>query len=787
MPIGQGDIGLTSGRGISEAVDYSLTNPPFNNYPTRLPVDNKLQRGYMRLLLDNRGPTGGVSPDANSADSGTSSERVPPAPPMTKLNFQFNPNQLRRDVQARADTQLWINQSPEQLLMPGIGDMTFSWQMLFNREAEVMQNPPGFFTTDEAENRVSGAQHPLDALLLNLSDSSNVQHSTTEEFAQRLGVLADIMVLDSITGQRISHEFYEYAKSYATYQATTLYDEEEDDSGTAVLVDDSMQNDMLNMNIGNSAFLIPHPVRCVFSENFMVDGYINSVSVNLLKFSPDMIPTVGMVDISMHALYQGFARKNTFMTQAVDRIMDPDGSNLTEAQEVEVESIIDEVKGIGSDYTDYGATEMQSTAGMEFVFSGIDHSPEAEREEAKLNDFNATGANYTANGSAPMKKGKEGERAMTFQPVSSLLNSKWGVSQMGKANSETFDDSIVQNNVDDFTFHYDIGLSIRARLSVEEKAGDHTDDATSLAALWTDGDNSGFGSYKTDHHFFGNWPKQTRRLLFNEGIDFAADPKYSGYSLSPEAKSLKNVDPKEYTRSFPILELRSDAGAYGDEIRIKEDDFKVTARPISFENTTGVIGGHLYADQQIEIWPEEYTVNLAKGFHPNPANASNLTAMGGHPFVEFLTLEDKDGNTANNIKFKIWYQYCTTVRYVTKHKDTGRTVDDTGRIYVHGMSESTNLVDSAKSEQPLLWTAGKIQGKEITTDNKGKGDKNGWLEYGKIDEDLHFDYIGGLDSNQKLTMEPNYHTMVPASAGTNDDKRLKGYSIARDGIRWYGG
>ena len=347
----QGNMGGPSSRGVSETADYSLTNPPFNNYPTRLPIDGKLQRGYMRLLLDNRGPTGGVSPDANSVDSGTSSERVPPAPPMTKLNFQFNPNQLRRDVQARADTQLWINQSPEQLLMPGIGDMTFSWQMLFNREAEVMQNPPGFFTTDEAENRASGAQHPLDALLLNLSDSSNVQHNTTEEFAQRLGVLADIMVLDSITGQRISHEFYEYAKAYATYQATTLYDEEEDDSGTAVLVDDSMQNDMLNMNVGNSAFLIPHPVRCVFSENFMVDGYINSVSVNLLKFSPDMIPTVGMVDISMHALYQGFARKNTFMTQAIDRMMDPDEANLTEGQAAEVESIIDEKNGIGSDRT----------------------------------------------------------------------------------------------------------------------------------------------------------------------------------------------------------------------------------------------------------------------------------------------------------------------------------------------------------------------------------------------------------------------------------------------------
>jgi len=780
----QGNMGGPSSRGVSETADYSLTNPPFNNYPTRLPIDGKLQRGYMRLLLDNRGPTGGVSPDANSVDSGTSSERVPPAPPMTKLNFQFNPNQLRRDVQARADTQLWINQSPEQLLMPGIGDMTFSWQMLFNREAEVMQNPPGFFTTDEAENRASGAQHPLDALLLNLSDSSNVQHNTTEEFAQRLGVLADIMVLDSITGQRISHEFYEYAKAYATYQATTLYDEEEDDSGTAVLVDDSMQNDMLNMNVGNSAFLIPHPVRCVFSENFMVDGYINSVSVNLLKFSPDMIPTVGMVDISMHALYQGFARKNTFMTQAIDRMMDPDEANLTEGQAAEVESIIDEKNGIGSDRTDWGAAKNESTAGMEFILSGIDHSPKAEREEAQLNDFNATGADYTANGSAPMKKGKEKESAMTFQPVSSLLNSKWGVAQIDKATSatENYESDVAQKTLDVCTFHYEIGLSIRARLSVEEKAGDHTDDATSLAALWTDGGKNGFENYKTDQHFFGNWPKQTRQLLFSEGIDFAADPKYAGYSLSPEAKRLKNVDPKEYTRSFPILELRSDAGAYGDEILIKEGEFKVTAK--IFRHFTGVVTGHLYADQQIVISPEEYTVNLAKGFHPNPAVANTLTAMP-HPFVEFLTLESKDGNTANNIKFKIWYQYCTTVRYVTKH-NTGKIIDDTGRIYVHGMSKKAGLVKSAKDAQLYLTTQGSIQGKTIITDSKGKGDTKGWLEYNDLSEDLHFDYIGGLDGNEERT-ELNYHTMVAGTEKGANDKRLRGYAITRDGIRWYGG
>ena len=638
-------------------------------------------------------------------------------------------------------------------------------------------------------------RHPLDALLLNLSDSSNVQHSTTEEFAQRLGVLADIMVLDSITGQRISHEFYEYAKAYATYQATTLYDEEEDDSGTAVLVDDSMQNDMLNMNIGNSAFLIPHPVRCVFSENFMVDGYINSVSVNLLKFSPDMIPTVGMVDISMHALYQGFARKHTFMTQALDRMMDPDEANLTEGQSREVESIINEKMGIGSDRTNWGAAENESTAGMEFIFSGIDHSPKAEREEAQLNDFNATGAAYTANGSAPMKKGKENESAMTFQPVSSLLNSKWGVAQIDKAISDTenYGSDVAQKILDECTFHYEIGLSIRARLSLAEPqdTGDSETDldanATSLATLWTDGDKSGFENYKTDQHFFGNWPRETRKLLFSEGIDFAADPKFSGYSLSPEAKKFKDGDPTEYTRSFPILELRSDAGAYGDEVLIKEGIFKVTAN--IFRDFTGVISGHLYADQQIVILPEEYTVNLAKGFHPNPAVANTLTAMP-HPFVEFLTLEDKDGNTANNIKFKIWYQYCTTVRYVTKH-NTGKIIDDTGRVYVHGMSMPSGLVKGANDKRAYLSTNGSIKGNKIITDSKGKGDAIGWLEYnGEYDlsDDLHFDYIGGLDSNPaKDYTEPNHHTMVAGIEKGANDQRLRGYAITRDGIRWYGG
>ena len=124
--------------------------------------------------------------------------------------------------------------------------------------------------------------------------------------AERIGVLADIMVMDQITGQRLTAEAIKFSEKWALVRP----DEDGNVSPEEPISADRQQS-LLDVNLTNSAFLIPNPIRVVFSENFMVDGYVNTVSVSIQKFSPDMVPTVCTVDISMHALYQGFARRST--------------------------------------------------------------------------------------------------------------------------------------------------------------------------------------------------------------------------------------------------------------------------------------------------------------------------------------------------------------------------------------------------------------------------------------------------------------------------------------------
>ena len=72
-----------------------------------------------------------------------------------------------------------------------------------------------------------------------------------------------------------------------------------------------------NAALGNSAFLSPMPIRIVFSSLFMVEGFVTSSAVAFQKFSKTMVPTVCTVTLNVQAMYFGFARKKSFLSDAI--------------------------------------------------------------------------------------------------------------------------------------------------------------------------------------------------------------------------------------------------------------------------------------------------------------------------------------------------------------------------------------------------------------------------------------------------------------------------------------
>jgi len=155
--------------------------------------------------------------------------------------------------------------------------------------------------------------------------------------ASQIGVLADILVLDTITGQGISKDMIDLA-SQRTQEAvrTDITTREEriksllegDDNETEVAVERedikklqekvSSLSEQYNLNIGNQAFLNPLPFRVLFSSLFMIEGVATSVEVQYQKFSANMVPTQCKVIINMYALYIGFAQRDTFLTKNLE-------------------------------------------------------------------------------------------------------------------------------------------------------------------------------------------------------------------------------------------------------------------------------------------------------------------------------------------------------------------------------------------------------------------------------------------------------------------------------------
>ena len=713
-----------------EIVEATFQNPKFRGIGSSnglVPTDGLIQRGYMRLLTEvfefqnTTNPVNDVRSSLNH-DLGT------------KLNFQFNPNELTRSVVARTDTQLWINQSPSQLLQPGIGDMSFSWQMLFNREAEVQKGrvfgnrDASAFETDSITNR--------------LDEFSTQQQASADTAAEELGVLADIAILDRITGQSISKEAIQYAQDrYARLVASgdiTEEEEEDDKTNISALAGGDVAS-LMDINVQNSAFLIPNPIRVVFSENFMVDGYVNSVTVSFKKFSTQMVPTVALVDVSMHAIYQGFARyKSTFTT-----ILE-----LAQKEKKEEDGTIPPAD------PGTGAAKVQDAGRVSAVLDGIDHSPTQDLRftadripkdpETKLEHHKyASTDNLTV----------DEQDAKPFKidgGISFAIISRLGVGPDGGGDKTLLtmhdNDELV---VSDLSARVSMGLRLRARLRPIQQSGGITPKAMLEALIAEDVVDEPVGlapGYIRDSVFFAMWPEGQRKLLLaqGDGMDSQLGSSATVHQLFSEFDG-QTVS----TRSFPITHHANGTilpnDTYGDMLGIHE---AVYPKGDVYVGDSGGPAVKTFVDKGVWIWlnwrdaydderkweEDDTLYYLAKGFY-SPSDTSSF------PSELIITHSD----TTKNLVFEVDYQMNLLFR--TQLAYQGNEVTDTGWLRVHPRSEvSAFIPDSSGQHGPgkNLDLNGDLVGNKAV--GLGLDARFPW-QYDQRGTKLHFDGHKGFGGN----------------------------------------
>ena len=265
--------------------------------------------------------------------------------------FQFNPSLILRSVEASTTVLNPLLQPATELLQPIPGQAAFEFQLLFNREREVAnhQQASGFDGNgDPTMSEVS----VFSASLENYGAEGNAY---SPNHVADLGVLSDLYVLDSIIGQSITQDSINALTAYWDIQQKNRVGSEsvtENQDGTKTttvtnangdvvvtvrdkagkLISETPTNapanslgkfnfksedtkERLASVLGNSAFLSPLPVRIVFSSLFMVEGFVTSSSVAFHKFNSKMVPTVCSVTLNVQALYLGFAKKNSYVSQ----------------------------------------------------------------------------------------------------------------------------------------------------------------------------------------------------------------------------------------------------------------------------------------------------------------------------------------------------------------------------------------------------------------------------------------------------------------------------------------
>lgn len=274
-------------------------------------VVTEVQRGYIRRLTEFYEKENRKIIATNDWAKGT-----PSTIKNMKCNFQFNPDNITRMVTAESDMQFFFNQDPSQLAQPIPGKAGFSFELLFNREAEVATKK-----YIDGSGKLQDLQQKDE--VTNVVDYLEPKNVYDPSWVAQIGVLADILVLDDVIGQGLAKDIYNAIKSGQTDSKGNVWGFDTENSPNSPTNPTEEDNTVISKsrydayatNIGNKAFLTPTPVRVLFTKWMMVEGFVQSVQVTFNKFSKNMIPTQATVMIQMQALYIGFAQQNTFLTQ----------------------------------------------------------------------------------------------------------------------------------------------------------------------------------------------------------------------------------------------------------------------------------------------------------------------------------------------------------------------------------------------------------------------------------------------------------------------------------------
>jgi hypothetical protein len=322
-------------------------NPPFkfpgNTYRDIANNTQIMRRGFMRsILFDDKifkkyydAAHTGENNNGNSSAKYVGAGFTGTAPGNRKLNFQFNPDYLERSVSQSVGSMNPLLQNPAQLRQSVPGTAKFGFSMTFNREMEVAA---GGFKRKQLQYDYNKFQDDYAAFSKNPDP-------------EVLGVLADLMIFDTIIGQGISPDIVEAVSLFTErsvvqqqkYEQETIDDYKKNNpKGTEVpeasTTDFNVNTLMDNVNFGNSAFLNPLPVRIVFSDYFMIEGVVTASNVGFQKFSKDLIPTVCQVNVSVDALYIGFAQRNAYLTKQLEESA-TEAANQKEADDAEIKAI----------------------------------------------------------------------------------------------------------------------------------------------------------------------------------------------------------------------------------------------------------------------------------------------------------------------------------------------------------------------------------------------------------------------------------------------------------------
>lgn len=323
---------------ITQNGETTLSRQPTDNPKFAYPGDvipnvyDDLSKGALGSLPVQRGFIRGIFPEIlKKAETSKKGDKYKGyAPPSRRCFFQFNPSLILRQVQASSTTLNPLLQDPSQLLQAIPGQASFEFQLLFNREKEVAGQ------VYMAGNKLE----PTRRFSENLEAYGDGAAAYNQNQVGDLGVLVDLYVLDSIIGQSITSDTIKTVRAYWEASRGLRGTGELDSNGKPInpyaeedfISEDSKYQKSLENVLGNTAFLNPMPIRIVFSSLFMVEGFVTASAVAFHKFSKNMVPTVCQVTLSVQALYIGFAKSDSYISNQLLEQINKDIENSTADQ-----------------------------------------------------------------------------------------------------------------------------------------------------------------------------------------------------------------------------------------------------------------------------------------------------------------------------------------------------------------------------------------------------------------------------------------------------------------------